>query len=290
MKDFPFLEEDCLTVGELAEVYDISPRTLRHYHEIGLFVPWRIDTQTGYRYYSHTQLPRLEVIIQMRSLGLSLKRITTMLETRNLSVFEAMLSEQIDELDERIASAIASRDSLYRQLNSCKYLRNPPEQDHIFMEFIPKRGVLTFQIDEYDFRKSYPGESPWKKGLKHIRTVLRENNVPMSYFNQVGCIIPKDKLLQDQYLCSGAFIPVSKDSPNLPQTILQSGTYVCMYRQYEAMDNVTECEALEELIHYIEENSYHIVGPYLGEVLAESPIFDYMNQNILVKLQIPVRI
>lgn len=32
------------------------------------------------------------------------------------------------------------------------------------------------------------------------------------------------------------------------------------------------------------------MGPYLGEVIVKMSIFDYSNNSILVKLQIPVKI
>ena len=152
------------SVGELSEMYGVTSRTLRLYHERGLLVPERIDTRTGYRYYSTSQLPRLEMILQMKNVGLSLKRIENILETKDLSVFEALLNEQIDELDEKISRYTTSRKALTRQLNSCRFLRNPPALDHIFIEFIPKRRAITFDIDEYDFRGDYGEVSPWKLG------------------------------------------------------------------------------------------------------------------------------
>ena len=33
-----------------------------------------------------------------------------------------------------------------------------------------------------------------------------------------------------------------------------------------------------------------IIGPYLGEIAAKMSVFDFNNNTILVKLQIPVRI
>ena len=131
------------SVGELSEMYGVTSRTLRLYHERGLLVPEHIDTRTGYRYYSTSQLPRLEMILQMKNVGLSLKRIENILETKGLSVFEALLNEQIDELDEKIARYTTSRKALTRQLNSCRFLRNPPALDHVFIEFIPKPVSYT---------------------------------------------------------------------------------------------------------------------------------------------------
>lgn len=276
-----------LSVGQLSERYSISSRTLRLYHEMGLLVPQHVDVRTGYRYYSTAQLPRLEMILQMKSVGLSLKRIQNILETRDLSVFEALLSEQIDELDEKILQYTASRKALTRQLNSCKQLRNPPTLDKVFIEFIAKRRAMLFDIDEYDFRKSYD-VSPWKLALEQIRTTMIERNISLALFSQVGCMISADALKKDQFLCSKGCILLDSEGAVKPGTTLQSGIYACMYRQYVSMDSVSESIGLQQLIDYIRENQYQIVGPYLGEVVAEDSVFDYNNHNILVKLQVPI--
>lgn len=57
-----------------------------------------------------------------------------------------------------------------------------------------------------------------------------------------------------------------------------------------ALDSRYEAIGLEKLLQFIDDNHYQIVGPYLGEVVAQMSIFDYRNNNILVKLQIPVKI
>ena len=128
-----------ISIGEMSEIFNISRRTLRLYHDMGLLVPQYINDSNGYRYYSPSQFPRLEKIVQMKSMGLSLKQIKAMLNERNLSVFEALLSERIDKLNEKIAEDTASRDLLTKQLNSCAQLRNPPVLDSAFIEFIPER-------------------------------------------------------------------------------------------------------------------------------------------------------
>lgn len=71
---------------------------------------------------------------------------------------------------------------------------------------------------------------------------------------------------------------------------VQAGTYACLYRTYVALDSRYEAIGLEKLLQFIDDNHYQIVGPYLGEVVAQMSIFDYRNNNILVKLQIPMKI
>ena len=67
-------------IGEFAQIAQVSGRLLRYYDQIGLLQPVRIDPQTGYRYYSARQLPRLNRILALKSLGLTLDRIAILID------------------------------------------------------------------------------------------------------------------------------------------------------------------------------------------------------------------
>ena len=67
-------------IGEFAQIGRVSGRQLRHYDRLGLLQPVHTDRQTGYRYYSAQQLPRLNRILALKSLGFSLDQIATMID------------------------------------------------------------------------------------------------------------------------------------------------------------------------------------------------------------------
>lgn len=69
-----------LRIGEFSQLAQISIRTLRLYDEMGLFKPAQIDRFTEYRYYNVEQLPRLNRILALKDLGLSLFNYTTWLD------------------------------------------------------------------------------------------------------------------------------------------------------------------------------------------------------------------
>lgn len=66
-------------IGEFAQIAQVSGRQLRFYDQLGLLRPARVDEQTGYRYYSIRQLPRLNSILALKELGLSLEQIGPLL-------------------------------------------------------------------------------------------------------------------------------------------------------------------------------------------------------------------
>lgn len=64
-----------LSIGDVARVTQLSRKTLRHYHEAGLLVPAEVDAQTGYRWYSTTQVPTAQVVRQFRELGMPVAEV-----------------------------------------------------------------------------------------------------------------------------------------------------------------------------------------------------------------------
>ncbi|MBV9834073.1 MAG: MerR family transcriptional regulator [Alphaproteobacteria bacterium] len=62
-------------IGEFSQIARVSARLLRYYDGLGLLRPQRIDPQTGYRFYSAQQLPRLNRILALKDLGLALDQV-----------------------------------------------------------------------------------------------------------------------------------------------------------------------------------------------------------------------
>lgn len=75
-------------IGDFSKLSRVSVRMLRHYDELGLLKPERTDVFTGYRYYAARKLTRLNRILALKDLGLSLEQIAKM-------VNEGLTSEQI---------------------------------------------------------------------------------------------------------------------------------------------------------------------------------------------------
>src|SRR5438552_14828389 len=67
-------------IGSFAALTQTTARTLRHYDEVGLLAPARIDPATSYRFYSATQIPRLNRIIALRDLGFGIDEIRALLD------------------------------------------------------------------------------------------------------------------------------------------------------------------------------------------------------------------
>lgn len=60
------------SIGDLSQLGGVTPRMLRHYHELGILVPANVDGPTGYRRYDESQLADLFQILALRGLGFAL--------------------------------------------------------------------------------------------------------------------------------------------------------------------------------------------------------------------------
>jgi len=68
-----------MRIGELAEIAGVTPRTIRYYENLGLLSPNEREGK-GFRYYTQTELAKLQKIDCLKSLGLTLEEITTVID------------------------------------------------------------------------------------------------------------------------------------------------------------------------------------------------------------------
>src|SRR5438445_5567291 len=66
-------------IGEFSNLSGVSAKTLRFYDEIGLLRPASVDARTGYRHYRPQQLEELASIVALKSLGISLADVRSLL-------------------------------------------------------------------------------------------------------------------------------------------------------------------------------------------------------------------
>jgi DNA-binding transcriptional MerR regulator len=89
-------------IGELAKRTGVSVRTLHHYDEIGLLSPSH-RTESGHRLYGREEVVRLQQILSLRQMGLSLGDVAGMLASRK-SDSQKIIEQHIARLRQQIAA------------------------------------------------------------------------------------------------------------------------------------------------------------------------------------------
>ncbi|WP_373354424.1 MerR family DNA-binding transcriptional regulator [Pseudoroseicyclus sp. CXY001] len=117
------MTEDTMTIREMCEAFEVTPRTLRFYESKELLSPIRQGTR---RLYTRRERARLKLILRGKRFGFSLEEIRQLLElyyvgddgrtqtARALDAARTHLSRMVAQRDE-LASAIQDLESLIAQ-------------------------------------------------------------------------------------------------------------------------------------------------------------------------------
>ncbi len=279
-----------LKIGDLSKLSQVSVKTLRYYDELGLLKPVEVDRFTGYRYYSADQLPRLNRILALKDLGLSLEQIARLLD-RELSPSELRgmlrrkqveLAQHVQEEQERLARVEARLRQIEQEgkMPTNEVVIKRVEQVKVagVRDIVPtfgEQGQLWGELGSYLARQHVNPVGPCLT-LYHD-TEYRERDVEIEVCEQVSGTPPGEGRVKVQTLPA-----VDKMA-----CILHHGGFEHVGETYDT------------LIKWIEANGYRVVGPnrelYLiavneGDATVQYPS-EYLtdkNENRLTELQFPV--
>lgn len=142
-----------VAIGDVARMSGITARTLRHYEAIGLLIPSSVG-DNGYRRYGDTELLRLQRILVLKALGLSLPEIAALLDEQR---------DEVEALREHHERLVAERDRLDAMAATvARTIRELSEREGSATMSIEKPENLFegFDTSEYDeeARQRWPKE------------------------------------------------------------------------------------------------------------------------------------
>ncbi len=108
-----------MRIGEFAKRAGVTPRTVRYYESLGLLGPSERQG-SGFRYYTETELARLQKIGALKELGLSLEEIATVIPLyfedptglRGKRKILEILNDHLQEAEDKIDALQQFRDDL----------------------------------------------------------------------------------------------------------------------------------------------------------------------------------
>lgn len=129
-------------IGELARETGLTVRTLHHYDQLGLLSP-QSRTEGGHRCYTSGDVRRLHRIVALRSLGISLEEIGTLLDGEPDPT--GLLRRQLDVVEERIRKSSDLRARLLDTLNNLGRNAEPSARQllHLIEETVAMNEPMT---------------------------------------------------------------------------------------------------------------------------------------------------
>jgi effector-binding domain-containing protein len=125
----------------------VSVKTLRYYDEIGLLRPGEIDRFTGYRYYSADQLHRLNRILALKDLGLTLEQIDQLLNgDLSAADIRGMLKLKRAEIEQSIEDEQARLARVEVRLSQIQQEREMSTYDVVIKKVTPQRVAAVRDV------------------------------------------------------------------------------------------------------------------------------------------------
>lgn len=272
-------------IGEFSIIAQVSGRLLRYYDEIGLLKPEHTDPQTGYRFYSARQLPRLNRILAAKELGFSLEQIARLLKddvsTEELRGMLTLRKAQIERSVQEETQRLLEVESRLQQIEAHGQVNEPD----VVLKSIPPQRFLSV-------REVLPNLEAVRSLVQHMYAVVPKA-VSSSHLGHIAIVVhfpaydPEALDFEVGYLLMG----------NAPASVQLSEDRTLMLRELPAFERAATLvhvgpisevhRSYGTLAEWLEAHDWQLNGPG-RQVMMQLPM-QARSDEAMVELQMPVQ-
>lgn len=239
-------------IGDFSRLTRVSVKALRHYDKLGLLVPLQVDRQTGYRFYTAGQIPRLNRILALKDVGFSLEEIRRFLKNERTG---AEMTRALQAKKHEIMAAIRMEQTKLMRLESCikimdqeDYLMN---YDIVIKEIAPSKiASIRDRIPAYNAQGALWNELDAYLNEHHIKMIApcyaiyhdhgyKEKDIDTEVVETVAEFGPDSERVKFRIL----------EGVKEMACVIHKGPYETLHLAYNAVSV------------WLEENQYQIYGP-----------------------------
>ncbi|MBS5062297.1 MAG: MerR family transcriptional regulator [Hungatella hathewayi] len=278
------------SIGELAKICNITPKTLRFYDKLGLLKPAIVNPQNGYRFYTRWHITRVTTIKQLQDVGITLDDIQSFFkqddETDIVESLSALLKLQEDSINRQsleLLQKLKKVRSLQLQCEKIKGKSVYDDETEITIRTIPKRKILY---------TSYQGTYTSVLFRKSYQELLQNIKVSGYNLDDLELSSPLSVYETPRNLKDGDYVNIKlgyeiniQQEVSLPTFYIEEALYACYVCKgpYEWIKS----EPNQNLYKKLNEMGYQILIPqieyyYINEAIAE-------DKNYLTEIQIPIK-
>jgi DNA-binding transcriptional MerR regulator len=270
-------------IGEFSRIARVSARLLRYYDELGLLRPGVVDASSGYRYYTTAQLQRLNRILVLRDLGLSLEQIGGVID-RQASAAQLRAMLEIRRADAERALAEESARLKHIEARIAQLEAGVGEDlDDVLIRAEPARRIVSVRRTVASFVEA-------REIIGELARTLPKQ-MPRDVLGQIIGIAHSAEYEPDAIDVELGFV-LNGEPAALP--VVGAGTL--LVRDLPPVKLMAACVrvGLPEHAHlitgkigrFVEANGYRLAGPS-REVFLRPPRPDHMEESV-VEMQFPV--
>lgn len=274
------LKKELLTIGEVAKLCNISRKTLRYYDECGLITPDYIAKDTGYRYYSKTNVLRLPMIKYYKQMGFKLCEIKDILFSNSSYVQEHSFINKMDDLKKEM-------EYMHEQLTALSDWYNLIQEARMVLEMNVNEVSTKFitpceycYLDQ-DFSYDYPASViniPWVNYLESNQCEIT-GEVILCFENlddQMNKKSTRARVMQTLVHCENKSIPTIKTERKIVASIYHKGSHETLHQSYQ------------KIVNWAKQNHYHY-----GPECVERFVIDYWTttnpDEFVTELLVPIQ-
>ena len=268
--------KDYYKIGEISKIYGIGRDSLMYYEDIGILKPFR--DKNRYRMYKLSDIWRLNLIKELRSLNFPMKKIKEYLDDRNIESTKEILNKEIILIDEKIEELLSYKQNIMKRLDTINdELRNQKLYE-IDLVYINKRKSRELNAnitkdEEFDFLIQ-----KLQKDYENRFTILGNNNIGSSF-----CL---DKIKQGIYNEFKSVFCFLEDEEEIYNIIFNEGYYLTLTYKGKYKNNK---HYINKMFKYIEEKGYKIISDPIEIYKIDIHETEDINEFI-TEIQIPVDI
>ena len=268
--------KDYYKIGEISKIYGIGRDSLMYYEDIGILKPFR--DKNGYRMYKLSDIWRLNLIKELRSLNFPMKKIKEYLDDRNIESTKEILNKEIILIDEKIEELLSYKENIMKRLDTISYELKNLKLYEIDLVYINKRKALELNAnitkdEEFDFLIQ-----KLQKDYENRFTILGNNNIGSSF-----CL---DKIKQGIYNEFKSVFCFLEDEEEIYNIIFNEGYYLTLTYKGKYKNNK---HYINKMFKYIEEKGYKIISDPIEIYKIDIHETEDINEFI-TEIQIPVDI
>ena len=204
--------KEFLTIGELADIFNMDVQLLRHYDAKGLLVPQVRNSENNRRFYHFDQVYPLATIRYLRRLDYSLAQIKAFLHSNGLRDNLQMLSRQAQQLRRQCDELNATIQIIQQKVEFIEREQAASQRDKFYVRSFPRRAFLhigeeinLFTHELFYFYPTvgfYQGQRKWFGAYLYEDTPDEVHRLPDLMADQPVSYIPAG-----DYLCGYHYGP-----------------------------------------------------------------------------------
>ena len=270
-----------LKIGDFSKLSQVSVKTLRYYDDMGLLRPVAVDAFTGYRYYSASQLPRLNRVLALKDLGFTLEQIgQTLDEGLTPAQLHGMLRLKRAEAQRQVEDEQARLARIEARLRQIEREDTMPDYDVVLKQVEPQRvaGVRRV-LPNYQAVGVLYGEL---FGALGPAGALGRGEMPLT------AAVYHDEGYKDHDVDVEAVAFLKQPVPLPPPVTvydLPGGTMASLVHN-GAYNRLSQAYAA--IVKWIEANGYRITGPSREIYLYASMPVRQDDESCVTEIQFPV--